>query len=162
MPISTPLTAGMLNIACPISRVELVHRRFAEPGGTLSAWISTMPPMLSLSSFAAMIASTMRSAATGSGQRTRFWSISARSNVSILIVLSCADKGIDLDSRRCQHRARDRTGSDPAPRLTRARTSAAAMVAKSVLGPVGVVGMARDERDRESCRICLNRRRRYR
>ena len=56
-----------------------------------------------------------------------------------------AGETVDFDSDRVEDLAGDRSGGDPPPGLPRGGATTAAVVAVPVLGPVGVVGVARAE-----------------
>ena len=71
-PISTPLTAPIPIRAPARSQSSLSNTGSPRPGGTPRASISTIPPMLSLSSLACFTLSSMAFAASGSAQRTGF------------------------------------------------------------------------------------------
>lgn len=78
-PISKPLVAGMLSIACASMASSLSKQGSPSPSGVLRITHVTVPPMLSLASRKAAILSAMRADASALGQRTgRKESTSAR------------------------------------------------------------------------------------
>ena len=78
-PISKPLVAGMLSMACASMASSLSKQGSPRPRGVLRMTHVTVPPMLSLASRNWAIFSAMRLEASASGQRTgRKLSTSAR------------------------------------------------------------------------------------
>ena len=81
-PISKPLLALIASIAFARSLSSLSKTGSPSPGGTPRTEHSTTPPRESRASRVRSISSTMRAAASGSGQRTGVFSTSARVTVS--------------------------------------------------------------------------------
>ena len=93
LPISKPLEAGSDNIARPRSASSLSKTGAPRPAGTPRATHRTTPPRESWARLAASMASTMRAAASGSGQRVGVASTPARTTVlaSTLALTACTD-----------------------------------------------------------------------